>query len=69
MFQAKDLRRIFVFSTRALHEIQNLPQPLSIDIMTVLKYLLIICESILVWGFISTNNILFTISITYAQVF
>nr|BAH72727.1 ACYPI004469 [Acyrthosiphon pisum] len=65
-FEAKDLRRIFVFSTRALHEIQNLPQPLSIDIMTVLKNLLIICESILVWGFNSTNNILFTISITYA---
>ncbi|XP_003245507.1 exportin-4 [Acyrthosiphon pisum] len=54
-FEAKDLRRIFVFSTRALHEIQNLPQPLSIDIMTVLKNLLIICESILVWGFNSTN--------------
>ncbi|CAI6367793.1 unnamed protein product [Macrosiphum euphorbiae] len=54
-FEARDLRRIFVFSTRALHEIQNLPQPLSTDIMTVLKYLLIICESILVWGFISTN--------------
>ncbi|KAL5234349.1 hypothetical protein ACI65C_001759 [Semiaphis heraclei] len=36
-FEARDLRRIFVFSTRALHEIQNLPQPLSTDILTVLN--------------------------------
>ncbi|XP_026810149.1 exportin-4-like [Rhopalosiphum maidis] len=54
-FEARDLRRIFIFSTRALHEIQNLPQPLSPDILTVLKHLLNICESVLVWGFISSN--------------
>ncbi|XP_050548233.1 exportin-4-like [Daktulosphaira vitifoliae] len=57
-FEANDLRRIFVFSTQALNEIKNLPQSLSQETLTVLKHLLNISENVLVWGFISANNIL-----------
>ncbi|XP_025409215.1 exportin-4-like isoform X2 [Sipha flava] len=52
-FEARDLRRIFIFSTHALNEIQKLSHQLSPDVLTVLKHLLNICESVLVWGFIS----------------
>ncbi|XP_050429581.1 exportin-4-like [Adelges cooleyi] len=54
-FEAKDLKRIFLFSTRALNEMQNLSQPLSSDTLAVLKQLLNISENVLVWGFISTS--------------
>ncbi|VVC37256.1 Hypothetical protein CINCED_3A011540 [Cinara cedri] len=56
-FEARDLKRIFIICTRAINEVQNNPQfsVSSSYVINVLEHLLNISESVLVWGFISTN--------------
>lgn len=52
-FEATDLKRIFQFCLRVLDQIIKLDQPYSDSVLTVLKHLLAITESILTWGYIS----------------
>lgn len=57
-FEATDLKRIFKFCMQVLSEIIKSDAFNSPNILNLLKYLLMITENILTWGYISHTHIL-----------
>lgn len=56
-FEVTSLKRIFKFCVQALGELTK--ADISESILPLIKHLLSICESVLMWGFIYVNYILF----------
>lgn len=54
-----DLKRIFHFCVQALNQVMQVQPPINEQHLAVVKHLLAISESVLCWGFISANYILF----------
>lgn len=60
-FEATDLKRIFQFCVQVLSEIIKSDAFNSPSIQNLMKYLLMITENVLTWGYISHIHILFMI--------
>lgn len=54
-FEVTDLKRIFQFCCRALNSLANAEPPFSHEVLTLVKHLLSISETVLTWGFITCS--------------